>query len=118
MPTSGRIFWKGSINLQDSLEMIGPESGKRKIPVSEMRIRTWSRSIFSFSRKSDELSMKSNAFNQENMLYHQQLKRVNSLDQEIEFKVSAFESSKSRIEKSQSEQSGIDQEIKVPIGQQ
>ncbi|SNS46730.1 condensin subunit Smc [Belliella buryatensis] len=63
--------------------------------------------------ESESLSQKSSAFNQENILYHQQLNRVSSLDQEIEFKRSAFESSKERIEKSQLEQGSIDQEIKA-----
>ncbi|MFN3801690.1 chromosome segregation protein SMC [Belliella pelovolcani] len=62
--------------------------------------------------ESESLSQKSSAFNQENILYHQQLNRVSSLEQEIEFKRSAFESSKERIEKSQLEQGSIDQEIK------
>lgn len=49
------------------------------------------------------LAEKSQTFNQENITYIQQVNRVNSLDQEIEFKQNAFESSKERIEKSQSE---------------
>jgi chromosome segregation protein len=62
--------------------------------------------------ESAKLTEKSQAFNQENILYHQQLNRVNSLDQEIEFKQNAYESSKERIEKSQSELSNLDTEIK------
>ncbi|MHA7131391.1 chromosome segregation protein SMC [Algoriphagus namhaensis] len=58
------------------------------------------------------LSEKSQAYNQENIGYHQQLNRVNSLDQEIEFKQTAYENSKSRIAKSQTELSGLDDEIK------
>lgn len=62
--------------------------------------------------ESARLTEKSQAFNQENILYHQQLNRVNSLDQEIEFKQNAYESSKERIEKSQAELSSLDSEIK------
>ena len=62
--------------------------------------------------ESAKLTEKSQAFNQENILYHQQLNRVNSLDQEIEFKQNAYESSKERIEKSQAELSNLDTEIK------
>jgi len=58
------------------------------------------------------LTEKSQAFNAENILYHQQVNRVNSLDQEIEFKQTAYESSKDRIGKSQSELSQLDSEIK------
>ncbi|MGM0946219.1 MAG: chromosome segregation protein SMC [Bacteroidota bacterium] len=63
-------------------------------------------------KESQLLSEKSQAFNQENILYHQQLNRVNSLDQEIEFKQNAYESSKERIEKSQAELGQLDTEIK------
>ncbi len=62
--------------------------------------------------ESAKLTEKSQAFNQENILYHQQLNRVNSLEQEIEFKQNAYESSKERIEKSQAELSNLDTEIK------
>ncbi|WP_268036425.1 chromosome segregation protein SMC [Algoriphagus sp. PAP.12] len=58
------------------------------------------------------LTEKSQAFNQENILYHQQLNRVNSLEQEIEFKQNAYEGSKERIEKSQAELASLDSEIK------
>ncbi len=65
-----------------------------------------------FETDNELLSSKSAAFNQENIQYHQQLNRVNSLNQEIDFKKSAFESSRERIEKSQIEQSSIEQEIR------
>ncbi|WP_194775679.1 chromosome segregation protein SMC [Pararhodonellum marinum] len=60
----------------------------------------------------ESLSQKSNAYNQENILYHQYLNKVNSLEQEIAFKQSAFETSKERIGKSQSELAQIDSEVK------
>jgi chromosome segregation protein len=63
-------------------------------------------------KESTRLAEKSQAFNAENIQYHQQLNRVGSLDQEIEFKQSAYEGSKERIEKSQSELSQLDGEIK------
>lgn len=58
------------------------------------------------------LAEKSQAFNQENIHYHQQVNRVSSLTQEIEFKESAYVSSKDRIGKSQAELAQLDQEIK------
>lgn len=58
------------------------------------------------------LAEKSQTFNQENITYIQQVNRVNSLEQEIEFKQNAFESSKERIEKSQAELANLDAEIK------
>ncbi|WP_026967470.1 chromosome segregation protein SMC [Algoriphagus terrigena] len=63
--------------------------------------------------ESKKLSDKSQSFNQENITYIQQVNRVNSLEQEIEFKQNAFDSSKERIEKSQSELAQLDAEIKV-----
>ncbi|TFV97524.1 chromosome segregation protein SMC [Algoriphagus kandeliae] len=63
-------------------------------------------------KESQLLSEKSQAYNQENILYHQQLNRVNSLNQEIEFKQNAYESSKERIEKSQQELMHLDSEIR------
>ncbi len=58
------------------------------------------------------LAEKSQTFNQENITYIQQVNRVNSLEQEIEFKQNAFDSSKERIEKSQAELAQLDAEIK------
>lgn len=66
----------------------------------------------SLERESMRLAEKSQAFNTENIQYHQQINRVNSLDQEIEFKQTAYESSKERIEKSQMELRQLDGEIK------
>jgi chromosome segregation protein len=62
--------------------------------------------------ENEKLGIKSTAYNQENIIYHQHLNRVNGLGQEIDFKNSAFISSKERIEKSQIEHGSIDQEIK------
>ena len=66
----------------------------------------------SLEKESSRLSEKSQAFNAENIQYHQQLNRVSSLEQEIEFKQTAYEGSKERIEKSQTELSQLDGEIK------
>ncbi|WP_192349865.1 chromosome segregation protein SMC [Algoriphagus sp. Y33] len=66
----------------------------------------------SYEKESGLLTEKSQAFNAENILYHQHLNRVTSLDQEIEFKQSAYEGSKERIEKSQTELSQLDTEVK------
>lgn len=63
-------------------------------------------------KESSLLTEKSQAYNAENILYHQQVNRVSSLDQEIEFKQTAYEGSKDRIGKSQSELAQLDSEIK------
>lgn len=62
--------------------------------------------------ESSLLTEKSQAFNAENILYHQHLNRVTSLDQEIEFKQSAYEGSKERIGKSQAELLQLDLEVR------
>lgn len=66
----------------------------------------------SLDKESNRLVEKSQAFNTENIQYHQQINRVSSLDQEIEFKQTAHEGSKERIEKSQTELSQLDNEIR------
>ncbi len=63
-------------------------------------------------KESTLLSEKSQAFNSENILYHQHLNRVSSLEQEITFKQSAYEGSRERIGKSQTELSQLDSEIR------
>lgn len=47
------------------------------------------------------LAERSAAYNQENILYHQQLNKVNSLEQEIGFKQNTYEGSSERIAKNQ-----------------
>lgn len=59
------------------------------------------------------LSRRSTAFNQENILFHQQQNKVSSIDQEINFKESAFQTSKERIEKNQAELKDNETEIQA-----
>ncbi len=58
------------------------------------------------------LSGKSAAYNQENILYHQQQNKVASIAQEITFKQSTFESSKERIEKNTQALKQTEEEVK------
>lgn len=58
------------------------------------------------------LNEKSTAFNQENILYHQQQNKVASIAQEISHKEANLESAKERIEKNQSELKQTDEEIR------
>ena len=58
------------------------------------------------------LNKKSSAYNEENIVYHQQQNRLNSLNQEIGFKQTTFETSKQRIEENQLELQTTEQEIK------
>ncbi|MEP1780351.1 chromosome segregation protein SMC [Reichenbachiella sp.] len=61
------------------------------------------------------LNEKSTAFNQENILYHQQQNKVASIAQEISYKEANLESAKERIEKNHSELKQTDEEIRQLI---
>ncbi len=99
-------------SLEESLEEIQPQLLQEKLLLEEL-----SEQLILVTEElevvSSLLSEKSQLFNQENITYIQQLNRVSSAEQEIEFKQAAFESSKERIEKSQVELSQLDNEIKT-----
>ena len=99
-------------SLQESLEEIQPQLVKENAHFEDLNEQ--------LEQVTEELetvlkilSEKSQLFNQENITYIQQLNRVTSAEQEIEFKQTAFESSKDRIEKYQEELSQLDGEIKT-----
>lgn len=98
-------------NLEESLADILPnlESEKAEFEGLAEQVSILQEDV---ERENKALSEKSQTFNQENITYIQQVNRVNSLDQEIEFKQNAFDSSKERIEKSQAELAQLDSEIK------
>lgn len=64
----------------------------------------------------EALAQRSAAYNEANIRFHQGQNRVNSLEQEIDFKQKAFESSAERIQVAQQELSGLDQEIRNLLG--
>ena len=61
------------------------------------------------------LTERSAAYNQENILFHQQQNKVASIGQEISFKESTYENSKERIEKNTQTLGETDEEIKKLI---
>ncbi|MEP3387906.1 MAG: chromosome segregation protein SMC [Reichenbachiella sp.] len=67
------------------------------------------------SSYNDQLNEKSTAFNQENILYHQQQNKVASIEQEISHKQGNLDSAKERIEKNQSELKQTDEEVRQLI---
>ncbi|PRY90726.1 condensin subunit Smc [Mongoliibacter ruber] len=71
-------------SLQTSLEEIGPDLEQEKTSFEALEEELEKLTAL-LEEESEELSKRSQAFNQENILYHQQLNRVNSLEQEIEF---------------------------------
>ncbi len=98
-------------SLEDSLESIQPELDEQRNSFEQLQLALEELNL-SLEKESTLLAEKSQAFNAENITYHQHLNRVGSLDQEIEFKQSAYESSKERIEKSQAELAQLDSEIR------
>lgn len=65
--------------------------------------------------QSELLTQKSSAFNQENIHFHQQRNRVESIDQEIEFKNNNLDNAKTRLERAQGELGATNDEIKKLI---
>jgi len=99
-------------SLEESLEEIQPQLVKEKALFEQLNEQLILLTE-ELEAVSTLLTEKSQLFNQENITYIQQLNRVSSAEQEIEFKQAAFESSKERIEKSQEELSQLDGEIKT-----
>jgi chromosome segregation protein len=99
------------VSLEDSLASIQPELDEQRMTFEEMQLELEEQTD-SLEKESALLAEKSQAFNAENITYHHHLNRVGSLDQEIEFKQSAYEGSKERIEKSQAELAQLDSEIR------
>ena len=98
-------------NLEDSLTFIQPKLAEEKGQFDGLaeQVALLTEEVEDENKR---LAEKSQSFNQENITYIQQVNRVNSLEQEIEFKQNAFDSSKERIEKSQVELTGLDSEIR------
>ncbi|MGM0580822.1 MAG: chromosome segregation protein SMC [Bacteroidota bacterium] len=97
--------------LIEEIETIKPDASEKSEKLKEIEQRL---SIISedLSVQDEILSQKSSAFNQENIEFHQQQNRVNSLEQEISYKQTAFESSKERLEKNQLELKENEEAIK------
>ncbi len=68
-----------------------------------------------FSLQTTQLSNKSAVYNQENIGFHQQQNRVNSLEQEIGYKQTTFEQSKERIAKNHEELEITNAEIRQMV---
>ena len=99
------------VSIEESLSNIEPKLIAERQSFDELNEQLEHLSL-ELEDASKILSEKSQLFNQENITYIQQLNRVSSAEQEIEFKQAAFESSKERIEKSQQELQQLDLEIK------
>ncbi len=65
------------------------------------------------SGQNELLGIKLSSLNQENLIFHQQQNKINSIDQEITFKQSTFETSSERIQKNQVELNRNEEEIMI-----
>ncbi|WNB18784.1 chromosome segregation protein SMC [Marivirga arenosa] len=97
--------------LIEEIDQIKPEASEKSEKLKEIEERL---SIISedLGVQDEILSQKSSAFNQENIEFHQQQNRVQSLEQEIGYKNTAFDSSKERLEKNQAELKENEEAIK------
>ena len=96
--------------LTEELEIIGPKLKEEKeaFDLLEEEINNINADL---QEDAEELSHRSSQFNEENILYHQLLNKLQSIEQEISFKKSTYESSKERIEKAQTDLGQTEQEI-------
>ncbi|MBI0400313.1 chromosome segregation protein SMC [Cyclobacterium marinum] len=96
--------------LTEELEIIGPKLKEEKeaFDLLEEEINNINADL---QEDAEELSHRSSQFNEENILYHQLLNKLQSIEQEISFKKSTYESSKERIEKAQTDLAQTEQEI-------
>lgn len=99
-------------SIDERLEMILPQLSTEKEQF-EYLSEQLAIAAEDLDRESTRQAEKSQLFNQENITYIQQLNRVSAAEQEINFKQTAFESSKERIERAQTELSQLDAEIKA-----
>jgi len=97
--------------LNSDLEKLSPitEKGKIDLEILGEKIVSLQNEL---KNQQEMFSLKSTAYNDENILFHQQKNKINSLDQEINFKSIAFENSKERINKNQESLELNENEIK------
>lgn len=100
--------------LEEELDGLAPQEAENQKELDDLegQYATIREEVSSFN---ELLSQKSSAYNQENIIYHQQQNKVTSIAQEISFKETNLEASKERIEKNQSELKITDEEIKQLI---
>ena len=101
-------------NLSEELEILLPKQQSEQLTLEELTNRMEELKVESVSLN-EQLSSKSSAFNQENILYHQQENKVASINQEISHKQANLDATKERLEKSQSELKNTEKEVKELI---
>jgi len=108
-------------NILEKIEELTTEITENK-PRSEKEDKELKETEEKLARLEDELSEqtnilneKSSAYNEQNIFFHQQKNRVQSIEQEAEYKQDTFNSSKERIEKNRNELKHNEEEIKQLI---
>ena len=97
--------------LNKDLEKLSPITEKGEIDLEILGEKIISLQS-ELKNQQEMLSLKSAAYNDDNILFHQQKNKINSIDQEINFKTIAFENSKERISKNQESLEINEKEIK------
>ncbi|MFY0593027.1 chromosome segregation protein SMC [Roseivirga sp.] len=100
--------------LSNSLDQLVPEVGEEQVAFAKIEA-TIGELEAKAKLENEQLSVKSQSFNERNILFHQKQSRVNAVTQEISYKQTAFEGSKARIEKNQAELEANEGEIKKLI---
>ncbi|PIB34816.1 chromosome segregation protein SMC [Reichenbachiella sp. 5M10] len=100
--------------LQDEITELEPIQASEQNLLQELELKnsSFKEQLAGFN---DQLNEKSSAYNQENLIYHQQQNKVSSISQEITYKQSNLDSAKERIERNQSDLKLTDEEIKQLI---
>lgn len=98
-------------NLNEEIADLSPkkETEQQLLDELELKNSSFKEELIAYN---ELLNEKSAAFNQENILYHQQQNKVASIAQEISYKKANLESAKERIEKNQSELKQTEEEIR------
>jgi chromosome segregation protein len=99
------------VDLSRDLDELLPITDKGKIDMEILNEKIISLQN-ELKNQQELLSLKSAASNDENILFHQQTNKINSIDQEINFKSLAFENSHARILKNQETLTLNEKEIK------
>jgi chromosome segregation protein len=100
--------------INTELEQLIPSSESQEIDLEHMRENCIDLEE-NLNLQNNELTIKSSLFNQENIYYHQHDNKIKSLEKEISYKLSAFESSKERIEKNIEDSKKTEEEIKILV---
>lgn len=93
------------VELEKALEQIRPQADKEKGELDELENSLEAKKEEAGVLKED-LDLKSSAYNEENVVFHQRQNKLNSILQEISFKEESYQSSLERIEHNKEELEG------------